>query len=911
MLVFLYSAPTFSAPTISALNAEYQVALDDYIDVLEDKAGTLRLSDILGAKHDNKFAPLTKQFADFGFTDATIWLRFTIENKSDGRGRYVLKFLPVSITNLEVYRVGSEHEKIYDFVNRQTRAAVVSSPGLNIKLGEIEPYVSQTYYARVWSDFPLNLQMNVYSDDAYSLSSAKQTNSHVYFFGLLSGLLLLSFILFVMWREITFALLAVQVCFLIGSLRVYLSYPSFFVPGKPHFDGSIVILFGLSSLIMVMAIAIRLLRYADSNARAIKPLKRLNIFNCIALLLFFVVDIKTSLYGFNIVFSLNATIGLFVMIYAYTRYGNSYFLNYGVSLVFMAIIGLISVLVVMADVSTIVYSDTVVIWGAAISSVIRLIAVLQYGYSVRNRRLEQVFMDRFDARLVADQTSLLSKLAHEIRTPMSGIMGMTELMRTTRMSDVQLEFTDTIDQSGQELLHIIDDVTAFAHIQNGTLPIQNQSFSVPELLEELLYAFAPEAERRNVELIVDADQVDFVYGDPIRTRHVISNLMSFSISLMRGGEVVIRAHVISNELLIKIEDTGPGLSREELSSIFVDDENLSRFVPEKGGIGLPLSKNIAEALGGSLETESSVGFGTQFSLIIPVSEGVSPTAPLLDSSVLRDLRMLVVDDIKTCCDVVEQQASLWGMQVDTCMSGSEAFAMLRAKENVEQAYNILLVDYKMPGMNGLQLAEKIQNEALIDDARLVIIMLTGLNMSPDLKQAQQLGIRRIISKPLTSKALQKILLEELRVSDVVEVDVDAKESKLDISPVEVNVLLAEDNEISARVIERMLDRLGVTVQVAVDGEQALKCIQRNSYDLVLMDCEMPKMDGFEVTELVRHWEQETAGLRTPIIALTAHILEQLQDRIKAAGMDDQVSKPVRQHEMQSLLKRWIPNFREL
>ncbi len=597
---------------------------------------------------------------------------------------------------------------------------------------------------------------------------------------------------------------------------------------------------------------------------------------------------------------------------AYTEEHRNYLLLFVIAQAITLLIIAVNTLTALVDLSTIVLGDQVIGTVTVFIVLVQLVAMALFFNYFREVRLATEYRAGFNADLVTNQTSLLSKLTHEIRTPMASVLGMTELLRSTQLTETQADFADNIDRSSQELLHIIDDVTAFAHIQNNSLPVQKQAFGLLEMLDELMLAFAPEAERKNIELVmfVEPGQPNYIVGDLVRIRHIVGNLLSHSIACLRDGEVLVKAVVEPSELKLVVQDNGPGISSDELAEFFIEGEDLGNLVPRNGGIGLPLSKKIAEALGGRLTVSSVLKEGTRFEFTLPIEVSENPPSAPMNAERLKELRVLVVDDSGTYCSVVEQQVRHWGTHIDSCMSGSEALALLRAKENIEQAYHVLLVDYAMPGMNGLQLAERIQTDEHICQENLIIIMLTGVNSAPDLPTAYKSGIRRILHKPLGAKALQQVLLEELQLSDQ-GIAAPAEAKKIDVAALHnIKVLLAEDNDISARVIERMLHRIGVSTQLAVNGEEALLAVQRNRFDIVLMDCEMPVMDGFEATALIRRWEEESGRPRTTVVALTAHLLEQLQDRIHAAGMDDQVSKPLRIHELQSLLSRWVLEFRE-
>lgn len=916
ILCVLITPALHAAPVLNVETDYLSTKIDRYIDVLVDETRSLDVSDLASDKYRSRFSPLTLERPEFGFTDATVWLRITLRNATEYSDRYSLLFQPINISALTVFDAKSEaglqsYEQLWDLADKRENRLPTMSPGFLINLGHFNPNEVRNIYIKLESKHPLNIHSSLFSSSSLG---AEMTSSNSYYTFLLGGLwvvFLISLLCILYSRECMFLCVSLYVLAVIGFLRSAWGYPAFLVLGEAVHHGLAVYAYGSLMPVFLLAITRQLIiktQVAKTSSIVLLFFIALNAIACLATLFF--LDERASFYLFYIANVSALIAALIAVLVVYSKRHKDYLLLQAICYSLMLIVIAANVLTAIVDLSMVVMGDKVIGSITVVVSILAMISVVLFKAGEQRRAFSASLRNTFNDELISNQTSLLSKLTHEIRTPMAGVLGMSELLRSTNMSESQTEFADNIDRSAQELLHIIDDVTAFAHIQNGTLPIQKQSFSIIEMLDDLMMAFAPEAERKNIELVsfVEPGQPSYVEGDQVRTRHIISNLISHCIAHLRDGEVVIRAMAGDGQLVITVEDNGPGMSSEDLAQLFVEGDELSNIIPQQGGIGLPLSKRIAHALGGSLQANSLLLEGTLFTLNLPVGDCQKPLTNAVGVDQLRELRILVVDDSSTYCDVVERQIMHWGSYVDSCMSGSEAFALLRANENIQQPYDVLLVDYSMPGMNGLQLAERIKNDDLIQDQNLLIVMLTGLNTMPDIKLAQKLGIRRIVHKPLSSKALQKLLLAEMSAdASQVEKKVVA-DSSLDQTQ-SIHVLLAEDNDISARVMERMLQRLNVNVELVENGEDALRALQRSKFDLVLMDCEMPIMDGFEATELARRWEAESGRPRTAIIALTAHLLEQLQDRIKEAGMDDQVSKPLRINELESLLQRWIPAYR--
>ncbi|MFK7730525.1 MAG: response regulator [Pseudomonadales bacterium] len=916
LFLLLFAVGSSAAPVLNSKSEYLSEPIDNYIDVFFDDSASLTFEKLFEPEHQREFAPLTLDRAEFGFTDAAVWLRMSLRNETPVSDRFSLQFRPINISSLDVFeapsKTGQAPHKLYSMDDRRPHSLYSVTPGLVVSLGYFQPGELKTIYIRITSEYPINLNAVVFSSASQGVGLAAGNSYNTFLLGGLWAAALLLAACVIYSHEIIFAYGVGYALAVIGYLRSAWGYPAFLVFGEAHYHGKGIYAFGLFMSLFMLLMTRRIIlgaRVYRGISRLLEFTMFINVCGVVSLLF---LDPQGSFYVFYSIHVFSAVMCLIAALPAYTEEHKNYLLLFVIGHAVTLLIIVVNTLTALVDLSTIVLGNQVIGSVTVLMMLVHLVAMALFYNFYREVRLATEYRIAFNADLVSNQTSLLSKLTHEIRTPMAGVLGMTELLRSTQLTETQADFADNIDRSSQELLHIIDDVTAFAHIQNDSLPVQKQPFGLLEMLDELMLAFGPEAERKNIELVmyVEPGQANYIIGDLVRVRHIVGNLLSHCIACLRDGEVLVRASVESENLKLVVQDNGPGISGEELAEFFIEGEELGNLVPRNGGIGLPLSKKIAEALGGILTVSSVLKEGTRFEFTLPVEVSDNPPSAPMNAERLKDLRVLVVDDSGTYCSVIEQQVRHWGTYIDSCMSGSEALALLRAKENIEQAYHVLLVDYAMPGMSGLQLAERIQTDEHIREQNLIIIMLTGVNTAPDLATAYKSGIRRILHKPLGSKALQQVLLEELQLSSDQSGSVAAPAEPDAATLHSIKVLLAEDNDISARVIERMLHRIGVSTQLAVNGEEALLAVQRNRFDLVLMDCEMPVMDGFEATALIRRWEEESGRSRTTVVALTAHLLEQLQDRIHAAGMDDQVSKPLRIHELQSLLGRWVLEFRE-
>lgn len=898
-LLFFLSTVAAAAPTLKFDSQIFSSQLAPYVDVLHDDEAQFSIADVTAAPHINAFAPLLSNELHFGYSEAAVWLRFTVRNDSGRSDDLTLRLFPASLERVQLYRNG---DLVAEHPGMDGRKFGRVTPGLLLPLGRQQAGVESEYILRIKSRKALNFGAAVFSEPAMSRHLAMDAGRSTLLLGVLIGIAAVSVLLSLIRRELIFLFFGLSVFCLVGYLRAYFGFAPILLVFIDNFMAEDYSLFVAMSNVLLLLV-VRLLLKRD---RVLPTLQNLMLAMagvltlCLALSPFLPAEQSFYLfYLLNAAASLLRTLACLIVFLRLHRF--DYLLltvSFGLSLFALSSASMASWL--GGDLSSVVNVNTGIPSSFVLMSALRLMAILMH-FDVHSRREQHRQLTESYRKLrLEDQSRLLSKLTHEIRTPMSGILGMNELLNETSLDKTQRDYSATIERSAQELLTIIDDVTAFAHLQSNSLPLKKEVYNVADMIDEVMQSFSGMAARKQVELIshINSDVPERVQGDVLRTKHILHNLLDFSLSHFREGEIFLELAWRDSNLVFSLQDGNQNLHEIQIEHLFTESDQL---LSDIGGVGLPLSRQIAAAMGGTLSAHNELGLGMHFQMSLPVEKAASTSnGHTLDTSLLLGKRLLVIDDSKTCCDVVEAQAASWGVKADSCMSGSEGFAMLRAKANVGEAYDILVLDFSMPGMNGLQLAEKLAEDEMLKGQDLLIIMLTGLDIAPEQEQVERLGIQRVIQKPLSAKALQLALLQELA---------GPKEKPTQGEFAHIRILLAEDNEVSARVIQKMLERLGVSVKGVADGEEALRAMQRERFDLVLMDCEMPVMDGFEATALQRQWEKEADRLPMTIVALTAHILEQMEERIRKVGMDDKLAKPVRIADLVELIQRWVPASR--
>ena len=511
------------------------------------------------------------------------------------------------------------------------------------------------------------------------------------------------------------------------------------------------------------------------------------------------------------------------------------------------------------------------------------------------------------------KSQFLATMSHEIRTPLNGVLGMNELLVESSLTAQQFGWADAVRISGRHLLVVINDILDFSKIESGQMELEAVPFDLRDVVEDALAMCGHAAASKGLEIAAQFDSSDlFLLGDPFRLRQVLVNLLGNAIKFTERGEVVVRVKQLEHagpaaRMQLSVQDTGIGIAPQAQECIFDHFSQADGSTTREhggSGLGLAICRRLLGLMGGSIGVTSVPGEGATF-----VVDVVFPRAdrPVRDARATADLvgvRVLVVDDNQTNREILRQQLSGWGMQVSSAGDGEQALTLLAQAVQTDAAYQLAVLDMHMPRMDGLALARAMQRVPAL--AHLPRVMLTSADTGIDTQALQRAGISHHLSKPVRRADLLRLIKSALTAAVP---DAACPVSPATSAGLQGNVLLVEDNLINQEVSRAMLEKLGLKLQIANNGQEAVARVREYEFDLVLMDCQMPVMDGYEATMAIRMLP-DGRGSALPIVALTANAMQGDRQKCLHAGMDGFLAKPYSLLELRTTLRSWLPESDE-
>jgi signal transduction histidine kinase/chemotaxis response regulator CheB len=515
------------------------------------------------------------------------------------------------------------------------------------------------------------------------------------------------------------------------------------------------------------------------------------------------------------------------------------------------------------------------------------------------------------------KSAFLANMSHEIRTPMNGVMGMAELLLETALHSSQRDYAETILHSAQALLTLINDILDFSKIEAGKMEIESVDLDLRDTLEDVTRLLAVQAHGKGLEISahVDAEVPERLSGDPARLRQILVNLCGNAVKFTQRGEVAVSVRMVPTDtpgilLHFDVRDTGIGIAKDQLDALFQPFSQVDASTTRKfGGTGLGLSivKRLVELMGGAVGVNSREGDGSTFWFTARLGPATqTERKPLAPPGALKGKRVLIVDDLQTNRKVLSAQLRRCGIEAVTAASADEALLTMVQEDQAGRGFELALLDHQMPVCDGEQLGRRIFAEPRLRQTRLVL--LTSSGHRGDGHRFAELGFAGYLLKPVTQRDLVDCLLLALSL--------DAEQWHTQTQPIitqqqlraqrgreKRRLLVAEDNAINQKVAARTLEKLGYRVDVVNNGQEAIEAWEKGHYDLILMDCEMPVMDGYEATRQIRRREQ--GALHIPIVALTAHAIQGAELECRAAGMDEYITKPIDRDRLDSCLERLL------
>ena len=865
--LLLPPASAHAAPVLQLQPSSDRIDLIEHVDLLADPAPTLGIDTVTAAPYRQQFAPLQRD-ATISH-DGAIWLRFALHNTSD---QTLLRVVDVQLGAdfgpVALYREGAPPEQL-PLLQHSPRQFLL----------QLAPHASALYYLHLRPDGITAPALQLLSVERFVHDQGQQRFARGLAWGLQLALIAALLIAALRHRSTLYLWLVAEG--LLPQLALWL------LPLASSWRPPLIALCLLLSSGCALRISLRL-GALPTGSRWRRLFTALAVATLMAPLLLWVAS-PVAL-AIAIIIPLQLLIGGASLL-AYLLEHRRGQLGYALVRLGQLLLGSLLLLYLQtAATPALGAAASVMLIGTGCGLLLMLLVLAQQRALAveRNAQRGLVAVAEAESRTRAE---VIAEVGHRVRTPVSGVLGMLEMLQDTPLTPVQRDYLGTIQRAGNELLNAVNDLSDVTRLEARRSGLEQTRFDLSALVAETLDGFRGLAANRGLELITDLAPAlpPLVSGDPTRLRQILLQLMHHAINSCGNGEVVLQVGPAAQRDRLQFRLLARGSAPADASSPI--ERRINQPAPN---LRPAVARQLVEMLGGNIELQPGAdGLAVRFELPLPALD----PAGLSDSgdSTLRNCQLLVIDDNPTFCEMLRRQASHWGMAVQTAASVAEALAWLRTQATIGHRVDLILADAELP-----ELAEEEWFGRLLDTATPapVLILLCSQPTLPDDERLRALGVRRLLTKPINQTSLRLTLEEELAYAE------QPRPAPATPNRAPLRCLVAEDNVINARVLLGMLEKLGAQATVVNNGQQAVEAIQRQSFDIVLMDCDMPIMDGFEAAKRIREVHGNRGLAPVPIIALTANTLEELGERARQPVMDAHLVKPIHLRELRELLERW-------
>lgn len=898
-LLFLCLSSLSQAAAVLVLDSsQTNVNLTQFSDILVDPDKRHRIDDIQTLDLNTQFRP--SETRDFKLSPDTgrLWFRFTLRNTSSETQQQLLQVQPSG--NTEQIALYSQTQAIAPFptaklIRTETLFAV-----------PVAANSDTTYYLRIESPVARRVSLELHSYASFIGEISKREFINAVFCGVLILLMLFNLVSALLHQDRLFFYQALNCGLIIICQVLAWGYIGDAQGLLPPWQGAELITTLLGICILELLYAQGFPIFPIKRPRHWQRLIRITIVvNIIAIAISIISDGRSAGVFVHTLIPANVLLLFFMSLHCYLISYSRLIFFYLITRAMVILLYSLTLLSFFLNISDIPLINTVLIAMATAAAVSQTCLLFARHHFRQRKQVQDEQHIAILGEVNRAKTDILARITHDIRTPLSAMIGVTELLQDTRLTASQEDYISTLQRSSHELLQLLDEASQAARFSESDVELSNQLINLPEIIDESLAGFRNIAAEQAIELICDIDSKvrEQLIGDPSRIRQLLSHAMNSAFEHYESGYILLKVYPSETKAGLTFFDLshrGKGFSTQEKQALSRSISNDNSIINARFAIAAQLINLMNGQV--NVRTSPNGDHILSFSLLLGVPK-IREQSHVADTELLHGKRLLVVDGNQTFCKVLSKQCSNWGMQVLTANSDNAAVAVVRNQILLQSPIDILLIDQALAG-GGLKLAQRILEDSQSVKQQPTSLMLAHANIKFDRDELQSAGIRRVLSKPLSSVALRSALLAECHFDASINHRSPDQYSTEALNLSSLQCLIAEDNPTNAQVLTRMLSSLGIGVHHVVNGQQALTAFMRARFDFVIMDIEMPIMDGAEATRQIRLYEEEEGRERTPIFGLTANSLDEQRDSYLRAGMDLHLVKPIRLWELAEAIKRW-------